>query len=64
MSENGYEWGDPKNPDHVEWLLGQIDQRRKEKYADIDQHDVTHDTYGNKGEPRITYNVFTGDYDD
>ena len=27
---NGYEWGDPKNQDYVEWLLDQIDAKRKE----------------------------------
>ena len=27
---NGYDWGDPKNPEYVEWLLDQIDHRRKE----------------------------------
>ncbi len=26
---SGYEWGDPKNPEYVEWLLSQIDDRRK-----------------------------------
>ena len=31
MNDNGYEWGDPKNPEYVEWLLNQIDQRRKEE---------------------------------
>ena len=31
MNENGYDWGDSKNPEYVAWLLDQIDQRRKEE---------------------------------
>ena len=27
-----YEWGDPKNPEYVEYILDQVDQRRKERY--------------------------------
>ena len=28
----GYDWGDPKNPEYVEWILDQVDQRRKDRY--------------------------------
>lgn len=27
-----YEWGDPKNPEYVEYILDQVDQRRKDRY--------------------------------
>jgi hypothetical protein len=27
---SGYDWGDPKNPEYVAWILDQIDQRRKD----------------------------------
>lgn len=29
---NGYDWGDPKNPEYVEYILDQVDQRRKGRY--------------------------------
>lgn len=58
-----YDWGDPKNPEYVEYILDQVDQRRK-AYADLDQHDVTHDTYGNRGEPRPSYDPWTGQIDE
>jgi hypothetical protein len=29
---SAYDWGDPKNPEYVEWLLNQVDQRRKDFY--------------------------------
>lgn len=28
MSAEGYDWGDPKNPEYVEWVLEQADAKR------------------------------------
>lgn len=37
---SAYDWGDPKNPDYVEWLLDQVDQRRKDFYQEQAQRTV------------------------